>query len=453
MPTPSPANLNNSSVNPYSRWWLTAAILPWLISSLLLLANAVNAPRLDDFDALFTWFAQWQAASGWREHLAVLLADYQNHRWALVKLPLLFSQSINFQYYAYTSPLLLALAVIGVYVSFAGHRLRWPLTLLASLCLCHLQVWLQALWAPIASAMLILLVAGLWSAWLVFQSRYWLLGLALAVSLCFVHAGGTLMLLALALVTGWQHWRGALSRTQTLTIGGVAALALVLYFGIFPPHSNSGYSSFAAADLAQRAGSQLSALLANSLRIMGNLYWRDTIDHSTGLRWALIIGALEATIIAVAILSGRWRKLPALWVWLLGSAAICASIAAGRGLTIGAEQMLQNHYRLISSIGLWVALASAMLLAANSRYYRATRNICLAVAAICYLWGLYWHYPAMRQQQQALWQDVCQWQAQYHAGEPAQLREASTVLYTKQPNKKIKAAYESGFYRPDCRAD
>lgn len=436
----------------FSRYhWLAFTIAPWLLLSFLLWQSAVNAPRLDDFNDIFNWHAtRWLPAHGWRESLIALFSDYQSHRYAVIKLPLIITERINFAYYSYASSLYLLLLIAGIYQTFKNHSYVWPITAVASWCFCNLQIWPMALWAPLGSALILMPMLALWSAYFLFQSRYWLMGLLLAGLNCFTHTGGVVMLLAFisaaVLLSYWQSfpWR------RTIIISCYCAVILVLYFVIFPANSGSGNHSASISTLAASASQALWQLIANTLRVFGSFLLFNQINNDKALLLSLVIGAIECGLAIWLILRWRLAQLPAIWVWAMGLALVALSIAAGRGLTIGPEQTLQGHYKLLSNIGLWLGLCSILLLSESAKSATLWRNSIIAFAVLSYIAGIATQYQAMKTLQRDLLQDVCQWQARYEEQGQAALKHSYSVLFIKQPNKKLKAAYDSGFYRPNC---
>lgn len=429
------------SVKKNTIYWLALIALPWLVTSFFLLRYSVDAPRLDDFEALLHWHTQYQSAHTLSEKLNILFSDYQNHRYGLLRLPLIFSGTINFQLYAYFSPIMLLVLLGSLALALKNHPQQLALTALASFCLCNLQLWPAAVWAPLGSANLLYATVGLCSALLIWQQRA-VCGWLLATLLCISHGSGPLLLLALGIACSiakpkaWQHWL-------------FVAVVLVAYFVLFPTQSQAGYSSFTSQTLMALVINNALNWLGACLQLIGSVMMMNAVNDALYLPLSALIGVIMGALFAWSAMRGHWRQAPVIFVWLLFLALVCASIAAGRALTIGNGQMLQGHYKLLSNMGLWLGLSSVLLLCLKQHPKFAITGT-ITIAALIYTAAALVNIPALKATQQAYWQDSCQFIKHLNQQQPAKLQHPTSVLFVKQPNKKLKAAYDSGFYRPNC---
>lgn len=427
-----PAQADTRAASPLL--WLAIA-LPVAVHGLLLWQYTVNAPRLDDFAEILTFLPDWHAAGSLQEQLAVLFRDYQNHRYVLYHALLLAFGGIDFRTAAIAGNLALPLLAGLLLWLSRRHPQRLVLWLVTPLLVFNLQAWRAMFWGPLGTTNLLYPAIGLLACWLATLGARGVLAAAVtAVLLTLSHGSGPLLFPVIAAYLWLQRQRQA----PVVLTGWLALTAVVftLYFLVFPLRSEAGYSSVGTAELLANFFTRTGALLQGFLALLGSHLLYNDASQPWKHQLAIALGATELLWLGWLLQRGALRDSPALRLWLAYLLLVAASIASGRVAYAGIDQAMQGHYKLLNGMLLWLAIAATL-----ERYPRwALPAVMLALAL--YVAALAMFTGPVRSLQQALRDDVQQWQ---YTGK---LQFIETRLYVKQPNQKIKAAIEGGFYDP-----
>jgi hypothetical protein len=427
-----PAQADTRAASPLL--WLAIA-LPVAVHCLLLWLFAVNAPRLDDFAEILTFLPDWHAAGSLQEQLAVFFRDYQNHRYVLYHALLLAFGGIDFRTAAIAGNLTLPL--LGGLLLFITrrHPQRDALWIVTALLVFNLQAWRAMFWGPLGTTNLLYPAIGLLACWLATRGTRGVVAAAVtAVLLTLSHGSGPLLFPVIAVYL----WLQRQQQTPAMLTGWLALTAIVftLYFLVFPLRSEAGYSSVSTAALISHFFTRTLDMLQGFLALLGSVLLYNDASQPWKHQLAISQGAVVLLWLGWLLHRGALRDSPALRLWLAYLLLVAASIASGRVAYAGIDQALQGHYKLLNGMVLWLAIAATL-----DRYPRAALPATALVLAL-YLAALALFLAPLQALQQALRDDVQQWQ---HSGK---LQFIETRLYVKQPNQKIKAAIEGGFYDP-----
>lgn len=424
-----------ASIPPYI-WVLIA--LPFLVHFTLLFFYAVNAPRLDDFPEILTFLPDWHAAANIDEKISVLFRDYQNHRYVLYHAILIGFDHINFRTAAIVGnlPLMLLCGLMMACVAkFPQRKLLWIITPLLIL---NLQSWRAMFWGPLGTTNLLYPMVGLLACYLAtLGTRGIIAAGCTAVLLTLSHGSGPLLFPVIAVYL-WLQWRTQ-SCSAAVFIGWISLsiLACLLYFVIFPLHRDAGYSSHSSIELLQNIFVHTTDMIKGFLALLGSHLLYDGTEATWKHPLAITLGAIELLWLGFLISRGALRDTPALLLWLAFLLLTAASIAIGRVAYAGIDQAMQGHYKLLNGIMLWFVIVTTL------RWKPAGNLLALVVPGVLYIAGWFLFLMPMQTFQQALMDDVIQWQ------QSGKLKDTETWLYVKQPNLKIKAAIDGGFYNPD----
>lgn len=418
-----------------------AILTPVALHSWLLYRHAVNAPRLDDFAEILTFLPDWHQTADWPDKLALLFRDYQNHRYVLYHALLIAFDHINFRDATLAGNLVLPLLCALMLWLTRTHPQRLSVWLCATWLVFNLQAWRAMFWGPLGTTNLLYPTAALLACWLATRGTAGIASAAAcALALTLSHGSGPLLFPVIALYL-YCHHRIAFLPWLVLTTA-----VFLCYFVLFPLQGEAGYHSQPTLDLLQH-------LLATPARILGGFFaiLGSHLLYNDSLAWwktdcAITIGIIECIAMVWLLRQGALRHYPALRYWMLFLLLASASMAVGRSSYGGIDQSLQGHYKLINGLWLWL-LMTATLQWLHDKHPITLQRLpiapCCAGLAVV-LFGLSWalFLTPMQTLQQDLANDTKQF---LNTGK---LHQAETVLYVKQPNKKIKAAIDGGFYDP-----
>jgi hypothetical protein len=417
-------------------------LLPLLIHAGLLWLHAVNAPRLDDFSEIFTFLPEWHTADSLEDQLTILFRDYQNHRYVLYHALLVLFDGIDFRLATFAGNLSLPVLCALLMLVTRQHPQRHAIWIITPLIVFNLQSWQAMFWGPLGTTNLLYPTLALLGCWLATCGKRGVYAAAcVAVLLTFTHGSGPILLAVIAFYL-WQQRQ--VQPGMCLGWLVMSAITLPLYFLAFPLQGETGYPSLPPTELARNVLLHSADVLQGLLTLFGgHLLAHDY--HSWKPTFAMAIGLSEILALGWLLHKGVWRHTPTLRLFflfiLLAGLAICASRVAYGGIA----QAMQGHYKLLNGLLLWGLLVAVLDFTAlwHPSRIQTIRTCSVSIATISYLGGLWLFYTPMTQLQRALLEDVQQWQ---HSGK---LTYSETVLYVKQPNKKLKAAIEGGFYHPD----
>lgn len=417
--------------------WLLIA-LPFLVHFTLLFFYAVNAPRLDDFPEILTFLPDWHAAANIDEKINVLFRDYQNHRYVLYHAVLIGFDHINFRTAAIVGNLPLILLCGLMMACVAKHPQRNMLWVITPLLILNLQSWRAMFWGPLGTTNLLYPMMGLLACYLTTQGTRGVIAAGCtAVLLTLSHGSGPLLFPVIAVYL-YLQWRSQSCHTAVF-IGWIllSILTCLLYFVIFPLQRDAGYSSHNSVELLQNIFVHTTDIIKGFLALLGSHLMYDGGNTTWKSNLAIALGAIELLWLGFLISRGVLRDAPALLLWLAFLLLTAASIAIGRVAYAGIDQAMQGHYKLLNGIMLW------FLMVATLRWKPASHLLAFAFVSALYTGGVFLFLSPMQNFQQALMDDVIQWQ------KSGKLKDTETWLYVKQPNLKIKAAIDGGFYNPD----
>jgi len=412
----------------------------------LLLNHAVNAPRLDDFPEILTFLPDWHAAVSLDEKLAVLFRDYQNHRYVLYHGLLVFFDHINFRTATIWGNLPLVVMCALMMQCVAKSHNKMILWLITPLLIFNLQSWRAMFWGPLGTTNLLYPTLALLACWLVTRGTRGVICAGLtATALTLSHGSGPILFPVITVYLWFEYHQGKLTRTFFFNWTGFVTITLILYFLIFPLNSTAGYSSLQTGDLLLNFFTKTGDILKGFLAILGSHLLMDTAASNARENLSIFVGTVELIWLGFLLRRGALRTQPALLLWLAFILLTTASIASGRVALAGVGQAMQGHYKLLNGIFMWFLLAATLdwALHKTPRQLSIANMLALTITTGLYLCALWMFFSPMQKLQLDLLQDARQWQ---HSGK---LQHIETQIYVKQPNKKIKAAFDGGFYNPE----
>ncbi len=420
----------------------SALVAPVLVHFALLGLYSVNAPRLDDFTEILMFLPEWHATTNTRERMVLLFRDYQNHRYILYHALLIVFDHVNFRTAAIigNTPLVVLCALLMVITRH--HPQKNIIWLITPLLVFNLQSWRAMFWAPLGTANLLFPAAALLACYFATHTRQCLAGAALAsIFLTLSHGSGPLLFPVIGIYLGYRH--GLRSR-QFCSWLALSALVLILYFAISPFRSDAFYYSHPNNELLAYAFKKTGLLAQGFLAILGSHLlindastWQPTI--------AIALASAELLWLGWLIRNGALRTYPVLLLWLAFLLLVALSTASARVPYSGIMQALQGHYKLLNGILLWfvcVATLDKFTQTMKDQELRPTAYILAGSVTALYLVSLMLFINPARAEQQELLADAKQWI------DSGRLQFSTTVMYVKYPNKKIKAAFDGGFYDP-----
>jgi hypothetical protein len=425
-------------------FWLAVAA-PVVIHFTLLFLYSVNAPRLDDFSEILTFLPDWHAADNSIDKLSVLFRDYQNHRYVFYHALLVIFDHINFRNAAIIGNLPLVL-LSGMLITVTKHHpSRIAICIITPLLLFNLQTWRAMFWGPLGTSNLFYPCIALLTCRLAtLDTRGVFLAGVMTLFLTLAHGSGPLLLPVIAAYLWIQKEKDHYIKSVFMGWIIFSSLTLLLYFVIFPLEGSAGYSSHSNMALLQNIFLQAGKFIGGFFALIGSIL----LDNNATQVWkhplAIALGALELFWLIWLLSQGALNKYPALLMWLAFLLLTIASIASGRVTYAGIDQAMQGHYKLLNGIFLWFICIATLewIQRAFPAWQRRAEAIALSVALSLYIGAAMLFFPAMKTYQTALADDATQWL------QSGKLTQAETQLYVKQPNKKIKAAFDGGFYDP-----
>ena len=417
-------------------FWLAVAA-PVVIHFTLQYLYAVNAPRLDDFSEILTFLPDWHAAASFDEKAAIFFRDYQNHRYVFYHALLVFFDHINFRTATLVGnlPLIALCALMMKYTEH--HPQKKILWLITPLLIFNLQSWRAMFWGPLGTTNLLYPAIALLACWLATLNTRGVIASALtALFLTLSHGSGPILFPVITVYL-WAQMR-AERYSSCVLIGWilVSATTLLLYFVAFPLNREAGYSSHSSIELLRNFSAHTVSIIKGFLALLGGHLLYGDSNESWKQSLAITLGLFELLWLGLLIKRGSLKDFPALLLWLAFILLTAASIASGRVAYAGIEQAMQGHYKLLNGIMLWFLIVTTLRL--NPKAYPAALTLTVAL----YIGGLLLFLVPMQTFQKGLMDDVTQWQ------QSGKLKGTETWLYVKQPNLKLKAAIDGGFYNP-----
>ncbi|HQQ62600.1 MAG TPA: hypothetical protein PLF22_03405 [Pseudomonadales bacterium] len=426
-------------------WLWPCLALPVLLHFCLLFLYAVNAPRLDDFSEILTFLPDWHAASGAQEKCSVLFRDYQNHRYVFYHALLVIFDHINFRNATIIGNLPLVMLCGMLLTVTKNHPQKTILWIITPLLVFNLQSWRAMFWGPLGTSNLLYPCIALLTCRLaVIGTRGVFLAAVMTAFLALAHGSGPILLPVIAgyLWTQRQNERYAKPVFWGWIIFSLATL--MLYFVIFPLHSDAGYSSHSSRELLENFFLKAGDVASGFFALLGSHMLYNDASQPWKHQLAIALGVIEFFWLARLVMQGALNKYPALLMWLAFLLLTAASIASGRVAYAGIDQAMQGHYKLLNSIMLWFVIVATLEFIAR-KYpggITAARMAAIALPLALYLCGWLLFLTPMQAFQRSLIDDVWHWQ------ETGKLENTETRLYVKQPNLKLKTAVDGGFYIP-----
>ncbi len=418
-------------------FWLAIAA-PVVIHFILQYLYAVNAPRLDDFPEILTFLPDWHAAASTDEKITVFFRDYQNHRYVFYHTLLVFFDHINFRTATIVGNLPLIVLCALMMKCTESHPQKKILWLITPLLIFNLQSWRAMFWGALGTTNLLYPTIALLACWFATLGTRGVMAAAFtAVFLTLSHGSGPILFPVIAVYLWGQMRVGRYYSGVFIGWILVSMITLLLYFVAFPLNREAGYSSHNSMELLHNFFAHTADIIKGFLALLGgHLLYSDT-DQAWKNSLAITFGTIEILWLGFLIKRGALKDSPALLLWLAFLLLTAASIAGGRVAYAGIEQAMQGHYKLLNGIMLW------FLIVATLRLKPEGKILALALAAALYIGGLLLFLTPIRTFQETLMNDVTQWQ------ESGKLKGSETWLYVRQPNLKLKAAIDGGFYNPD----
>ena len=422
-------------------WWWLLILTPALLHLWLLSRYAVNAPRLDDFVEILTFLPDWHQAVDRDAALAVLFRDYQNHRYVLYHALLIAFDHINFRDATLAGNLALPVLCTMMLWLTRTHPLRWTVWLCATWLVFNLQAWRAMFWGPLGTTNLLYPTMALLTCWLATRGTTGVVSAAVcALALTLSHGSGPLLFPVVALYL-YHHQRRHCVLWCLLSIG-----VFLFYFVLYPLHGDAGYHSQTTANLLQQALTVPVRIAGGFFAILGSHLLYNDIQAAWKVNCAITIGLTECAAMLWLLRQGALRHYPVLQYWLLFLLMVSFSIAAGRAAYGGIDQSLQGHYKLLNGLWLWLLITAALQWLHDQHPSVLQRwsitALCVGLSITLFAASWSWFLTPMATAQQNLIGDAQQFSV------TGKLHEAETVLYVKQPNKKMKAAIDGGFYDP-----
>ncbi len=422
-------------------FWLCITI-PVAIHFLLLFLYAVNAPRLDDFSEVLTFLPDWHATTNINEKLTVFFRDYQNHRYVLYHALLVLFDHINFRTAALVGNLPLLVLCGCMMKCVAGHPQKKILWLMTPLLVFNLQSWRAMFWGPLGTTNLLYPAIGLLTCWLATQSTRGVMAAGCAaVALTLSHGSGPLLF---PVIAGYLWFQRAQKPLLFIPWTIVSLVILVLYFVAFPLHGGGGFTSVGSSELISNTVAHVALTIKGFFVLLGSHLLYNETDQQWHATLAMALGASELCWLIWLTRQGVWRDMPALRLWLGFLLLVSLSIAMGRVVYGGIDQALQGHYKLLNGLFLWLLMVGTLQWIHDKKptWQSAGQLGVAACTLLLYVSALLLFISPLQQFQQSLVDDITQWQ---HSGK---LQHNETRLFVKQPNIKLKAAIDGGFYDP-----
>lgn len=436
------ADQQHTSIQTGLLLWCAIA-LPVAIHFCLLFQYAVNAPRLDDFSEILTFLPDWHAAITSDEKLAVFFRDYQNHRYVLYHFFLVLFDQINFRTAAIAGNIPLILLCGLMMKITASHPQKKILWLITPLLVFNLQTWRAMFWGPLGTTNLLYPALALLACWLATLNRRGVFAAAVTATLLTLsHGSGPILFPVIAVYLWWQMRAGRYAGSLFFGWTILSVLIFLLYFAVFPLQREAGYSSHNSMELLQNFFTHTVKILQGFFAILGSHLLINDINQPWKNPLAIALGAIESVWLLFLIARGALRESPALLMWLVFLLLTVASIASGRVAYAGIDQALQGHYKLLNGIMLWFVITGTLQWLAQKDPVRkpVAAVVAVALAGTLYAGSFALFLAPMKHFQQALLDDVHQWQRS------RKLENIETRLYVKQHNLKLKTAIEGGFY-------
>lgn len=428
-------------------FWLMVA-LPVLVHFTLLFLYAVNAPRLDDFSEILTFLPDWHSAFSTHGKATVFFRDYQNHRYVLYHALMVFFDHINFRTATIIGNLPL-IALCGLMMkSVATHPQKKILWLITPLLVFNLQSWRAMFWGPLGTTNLLYPTLALLACWLAtLGTRGVLAAGCTAIFLTLSHGSGPILFPVIAVYLWLQMRTRQCSSGVFISWLLGSAVVLALYFVVFPLQREAGYSSHSSMALLQNFFVHPADITKGFLAILGSHLLHNDAQHPWKHQLSIALGTIELLWLGWLVKRGALRNYPVLLLWLTFLLLTILGIASGRVAYAGIDQALQGHYKLLNGIMLWFLLVATLqwIDEKNPGQRLAGQTLAVTLAATLYSGAMSLFLVPMQTFQQALADDVTQWK------QSGKLKNTETWLFVKQPNIKIKAAIDGGFYDPESR--
>ena len=428
--------------------FFAALAAPAIVHYVLLYLYAVNAPRLDDFSEVLTFLPNFHAASTWQEKLGIFFAVYQDHRYGITHIINLLTDGINFRHYVLWGNLLLPAYIYLIWRALQQHRLQKEITVIAALLFFNLQTWYGTYWASILLTSLGSLPIALGTFLLVCSPNPRLLPYALFSAICLTYTLGNGVFVwplaaAYSLLDNYRKQQ-LLWNTRTLSWLITGIIVLIFYFHDFHFFNKGGHGGLAATDFLQQAINNIPNMAIGFFSLAGShlLYYSGQTDWRIAL--ASTVGLIETATLIWLLWRGALRTYPALRLLLAFVFFTMLSIAVARAATINIGQTLQGHYKLYPATYLLLLITATFdwLTQRKSDFIKQIWCIFLCLTAAMFAASLYLFIATLAQYNQDLAKDTKQWLYSNT------LKYGETRLFVKQPNKKLTAAVDSGFYNP-----
>ncbi len=234
------------------------------------------------------------------------------------------------------------------------------------------------------------------------------------------------------------------SRTIAITLW--TTITLIIFYAYFSDtifHPVTTQEDRVAGFMQKLVENPLLFLKGVFASIGSNLIYYPGQDNDWRVFVAAAMGVIESITIAWLLLRGAFKNNLPLLLLTLYIGATLAAIAASRVLFLGLHQAFQGHYKLYNSIFLLLLCAAWLDVRTQQQKRCLTISKLLAgITGIAYLVSFLLFLPTLDTYHRELVNDTRNWLY------TNKLTRGESQLFVIQPNKKLAAAVDGGYYNP-----
>jgi hypothetical protein len=430
-----------------NHFWWTLIALPILIHLVLLWLYSVNAPRLDDFSEGFGFLTHFFKAETLQEKIDWFFYRYQNHRYASLHTIYIYFHGIDFRLITFFSAPWLWLLLWLWYRSTSSLSYQLPLLLTACFLIFNLHSWMGMFWLTASMSIDPSIALALLAFILATKNTTTNTVLAIATALLATFTNGNGVFIWL-LVIGYliflqiksPDYRRCFFIVVWIVISTLALSAFFSDWVFHPVNMQEDRVTGFIQKLAENPTLFLKGLFAT---VGSNLIYYPGQDSDWRVFLAIAVGVIESIIMAWLLLRGAFKNNPPLLLLALYIGATLAAIAASRVLFLGLHQAFQGHYKLYNSIFLLLLCAAWLDVRTQQQKRCLTISKLLAgITGIAYLVSFLLFLPTLDTYHRELVNDTRNWLY------TNKLTRGESQLFVIQPNKKLAAAVDGGYYNP-----
>lgn len=234
------------------------------------------------------------------------------------------------------------------------------------------------------------------------------------------------------------------SRTIAITLW--TTTTLIIFYSYFSDtifHPVTAQEDRVAGFMQKLVENPLLFLKGVFASIGSNLIYYPGQDNDWRVFVAVAMGVIESITIAWLLLRGAFKNNLPLLLLTLYIGATLAAIAASRVLFLGLHQAFQGHYKLYNSIFLLLLCAAWLdVRAQQQKPCLVISKLLAGITGIAYLVSFLLFLPTLDAYHRELVNDTRNWLY------TNKLSRGESQLFVIQPNKKLAAAVDGGYYNP-----